>query len=459
MSGTPSPLLRSLRRLRVAFWQRRAAFWFVRALWLALLVPIGVLVGYLWFGWQAEWYDWLPLMLVIGLLALLWPVRPISLRKMAHRLDRRLGLRAGLITAFEVDMAARAAPETDNPVAQRLLQEAVTLTIDLRRQIHVFGRSFWFEMTALVAVSALLGGLLLLDALTPQLPNTATMALPPAWQEPQADQVIPPTPQLRPPPFPPQMQAQQLTPEQVQSALESLAEALRDPAITRAIAEALDRGDLAGAAAELRRLADQLGELSAETRQEVGQAMQEAAEQMGGNLPGLTEPLQSGSQALAENSLEAARQALESLAEALESLTPSPQESAQAQPQSNPPPEQSPAAPAESEGDNESPQPEAQEQPAGSGAGAGDGEGQSGDQLPEEERLAIEGQPLELESDPELEERVLQPAELTAEAGDESTQDSPFARQPLNAANRDLGPDPLAYPWEKREVIRRYFSP
>jgi hypothetical protein len=64
-----------------------------------------------------------------------------------------------------------------------------------------------------------------------------------------------------------------------------------------------------------------------------------------------------------------------------------------------------------------------------------------------------------LESDSELEDRVLQPAELDAEAGDELTDDSPFARQPLNTSTGDLGPDPLTYPWEKRDVIRRYFTP
>jgi hypothetical protein len=60
-----------------------------------------------------------------------------------------------------------------------------------------------------------------------------------------------------------------------------------------------------------------------------------------------------------------------------------------------------------------------------------------------------------------LEDRVLQPAELEAEAtaGDERTEDSPFARQSVNAASGDLGPDPLSYPWQKREVIRQYFTP
>jgi hypothetical protein len=463
---TPAPFLRSLRRLQASLWQRRVIIWFMRAIWLALLVPTAVMVGYLWFGWQVDWVNWLPLMLIIGLLGLIWAMRPLKLKKVVHRLDRRLGLRASLITAFEVDHATSTAPQPDNPVTQRLLQEAVTVSISLRRQVRSLGRGFWLETTALVAVAALLGGLLLLDALTPRLPSAAAVSLPPTWQEPQADQVIPPTPELRPPPFPPEMQAGQLSPEQLQQALEALAEALRDSALTRAIAEALDRGDLAGAAAELRRLADRLDELSEETQQEVGQALQEAAEGAGGNVPGLTGPLQSGSQALTENNLEAAREALETLADALESLQPSPQESAQAPSPGDTPAESAAQPPPGNQ--SESPQPEAQGtepgagEGAGQGEGEGEGEGENGSQPSEAERLAAEGQPLELEeleSDPELEDRVLQPAELSAEAGDQRAENSPFARQSATPSGDDLGPDPLTYPWDKREVVRRYFTP
>ena len=106
-------------------------------------------------------------------------------------------------------------------------------------------------------------------------------------------------------------------------------------------------------------------------------------------------------------------------------------------------------------------QAEPAEQPAegGEGTGEGDGEGEEQDQPTEAERLALEGQPLELDSDSEqLDEQVLQPAELDAEAGDSMTEDSPFARGSANAS-ADLGPDPLTYPWDKREIIRRYFTP
>ncbi|MCK6626346.1 MAG: hypothetical protein L6R45_14365 [Anaerolineae bacterium] len=460
---SPPPLLRSLQRLRGAFWRRRAALWLVRAVWLALLVPTLFMAGYLWLGWQPVWYYWLSPMLLVGFLALLWALRPIWLKKMAGRLDRRLGLRARLITAFEVGQAAQRTNQADNLVAQRLLQESVNILIDLRRHIRTLGRGFWLELQALIAVAALLAALLMLDALTPQLPNATVVELPASWQEPKAEAVLPPDAELFPPPFAQEPQIQQImSQEQTQQALEALADALRDQAVTRSIAEALDRGDLSGAAEGLRRLADQLGELSEQARGELGQAMQEAAESMGENAPGLTGPLQSGSNALEQNDVRAAQQALEALAEAIESAQDAPQESAQAQPEGSGQPQENSGEPQPGEGQEETQEGQnpADQPQEGQGSGAGSGEeGEGGDQpTSEEERLGVEGQPLELESDPASEERVLQPAELDAEAGDETAEDSPFARQTTHT-NGDLGPDPLAYPWQKRDVIRRYFTP
>jgi hypothetical protein len=420
------------------------------------------MAGYLWLGWQVRWYDWLIPMILIGLLSLLWSVRPIRLNKMTERLDRRLGLRARLITAYEVGHSPGGSGQVDNLVVQRLLQESTRILIDLRRHIRSFGRGFWVEMQALIAVAALLTALLMLDALSPHLPNATPVELPPSWQEPKAEAVLPPDAELFPPPFQPEPQVQQpLSQEQLEQALEALADAMRDQAVTRSIAEALDRGDLSGAAAGLRRLADQLGELSEQARGELGQSLQEAAESVGGNVPDLTEPLQSGSSALSQDNMRAAQQALEQLAEAIESIQEMPQESAQAQPQSSGQPQENSQSQSGESQEAPATENEGEQPPEGSGSGAGAGaEGEGNDQAAsEEERLALEGQPLELESDPDQEERVLQPAELDAEAGDEQTQDSPFARQPANRNPGDLGPDPLAYPWEKRDVIRRYFTP
>ena len=46
-----------------------------------------------------------------------------------------------------------------------------------------------------------------------------------------------------------------------------------------------------------------------------------------------------------------------------------------------------------------------------------------------------------------------------AEASEEQTEDAPFTKQPLTSPSQKLGADPLIYPWEKREIVRRYFTP
>lgn len=442
MTTEPFPLIRTLRRLRGAFWRRRAARGLVRSLWLALLAPTVVMAGYLWFGWQVAWFNWLTVGALVGGGALLWALRPIRLKKMAHRLDEVLGARARLITAFEVSQAASTAP---NPVADQLVRDAVNLSVTARRQVATFNRSFWLEVQALVAVAAMLGALLGIDALSANLPQATPVDLPAPLAEPRADELMPPDARLMPPPFQPPA----MSPAQTQAALQALAEALRDQAVSRGVAQAIDQGDLAGAAEALRRLADQLTGLSEEARQELGQALQQAREAVGGDAPGFSGPLQQGSEALQSGDVPAAGQALDELAETLEGITTTPQPGAEGQPPSTE------TEPAPGEGD----QPAGEQAGAGDGAGAGEeGQGEQG-LAAETERLPIDGEPLELEATTDLEDRVLQPAELDAESGAARTSDSPFARQPLNAGGDDLGADPLSYPWEQREVIKRYFTP
>ncbi|MDH3674446.1 MAG: hypothetical protein OES12_03045, partial [Anaerolineae bacterium] len=201
------PVTRTLKRLRGAFWRRRIVHWWVRALWLALLVPTIVIAGYLWRGWQIPWQIWLGVMMIVAIIAIMWPLRPINLKKMTHRVDGLLGLRAQLITAFEVSQVnpTQGTTQTDNPVVQQLVRDTVHVTIGLRRQVKPFGRGFWLEVQMLIAVAAILGAMLLFDLIRPEIPNVPPVDLPQAGQEPQADEVIPPDPRLQQPP--PQLQA------------------------------------------------------------------------------------------------------------------------------------------------------------------------------------------------------------------------------------------------------------
>jgi hypothetical protein len=408
------------------------------------------MIGYLWLGWQVPWDVWVALMALVGFCSLLWSLRPLNLRKMAHRLDKLLSLRSQLITAFEVSSAANSSAYADSPVAQQLIQDTVKQVVQLRRQITLMGHGFWLEMHALIAIAAILGALLIFDALTPNLPKATEIDLPLAGQEPRADEIIPPEPVL-PPPF-----QEPISQAQLQAALEALADALRDQAVTRAAAEAIDRGDLGGAAEELRRLADRLEGLSESAQQQLGEALQEAAENIGENVPNLSQPSAAGGNALERGNVQAAGQALEELAEALDSLDQNQVDTPQAGSDSS-------GETGETEAEQGDGGQEGGDQANGGGNGAGGGgAGEGQDELleEEEERLPIDGEPLELENDSTVEDRVLQPSELDAEPDDNRrTSDSPFARQPLNAPADDLGPDSLNYPWEKRDIVRRYFTP
>jgi hypothetical protein len=450
------PYERSLKRLQRAFWRRNVARGLLRAAWLALLVPTIAAAGELWLGWQLDLRQWAVAAVLVGLGSFFWSLRPINVRRMLRRLDNGLGLRARLMTAFEVSQTSPEADYRDNVVVQRLLREAVAITIQVRRKVRLFDFGLWLEVQTLIAVLTLFAALLVLGALGVTLPSVNPMDLPVAWQEPGADEVLVPNPQLFPPPGVPLVQMPVMDAEQAQQALQALADALRDQAIARGIAEAIDRGDLSGASEGLRRLADQLGELSRDARQGLGEALEEAAENSPREAQALRDALQAGSVALENDDLDAATEALEQLAEALESLTNPPVEAAQ-----------TPAeAPDATDAQGEDPGQDSEQSQAGDGAtgnsgstGAGEGEGPDSETLSQEERLAVEGQPLELESAAGPEEGFVQPAEANARPDSEQVVDTPFSRQSTGTAAGDLGPDPLTYPWDKRDVVRRYFTP
>jgi len=72
--------------------------------------------------------------------------------------------------------------------------------------------------------------------------------------------------------------------------------------------------------------------------------------------------------------------------------------------------------------------------------------------------FAGDGQPLVLDSDSNLTDRVLQPATQPAQPGAAQAAGAPPSRQPFNFGGAAQA-DPLAYPWDKRDIIKRYFTP
>jgi hypothetical protein len=444
--ATTSPLY-ALRQLQIRFWVRRAAFGIMRAAWIALLVPVAVMIGYLWQGWQVPWYLWVPLMLLIGLIVMLWSMRPIRMQRIVHRMDDRMALQTRLTTAYEISKAPDADEQAENPVVQGLYEETEEIADVLRDDIRVMNRAMWVEFQALIAVAAMLGALLMADALAPRLPHEASVDIPAEWQEPRASQLSSDTPPLAESIAPEEANTSPMHEEDFQKALEILADVLRDHAVTHSIADAIDKTDTQLAANNLRRLADQLDDLSPQTRLEVGGLFQEAAGKIGNIAPSISTPLQDGSDALAIDDLLAAGVAIEELARVIEQIEDDPTDIAEYKPVE--------------EEQIENPEPVELEQEEQNQQQQQSGEQQQSEQEPppEEERLSVEGEPLEIESDPETDEKVVEAADPDAEATEEEAEGTPFTRQPLISTNQELGADPLVYPWERREIVRRYFTP
>src|SRR5207302_1555952 len=121
-----------------------------------------------------------------------------------------------------------------------------------------------------------------------------------------------------PTPTPPEAEATP-RPEDIRKALEDLGDALKDQASSSQAGEALSRGDTAGAAEALRRLADQVGGLSSQAKQGLAEAMRQGAGQSGA-VPDLERALHNGAQALESGDDQAAAQALEDLAGTVDKL-------------------------------------------------------------------------------------------------------------------------------------------
>jgi hypothetical protein len=219
--------------------------------------------------------------------------------------------------------------------------------------------------------------------------------------------------------------------------------------------------------------------MSPQAQKSLGQALQGAAQAMGASAPSLTLPLQSAAAALnSGTSSGQAGQALDDLAQGLDGLAKQQKEAAGPKNEGQPKPTDSSNQDGGGQANPDTPQatpgsaPTTAPAPTVAATGtvgkadqgeleAGTQPGQKGDgmgQPTEQERLGVEGEPLDVtvdEASPPS-DHVLQPADLNAKAGDKQTTDSPFARPRGN--NEELGPDPLTYPWEKRDVIRRYFT-
>lgn len=445
-------LYRYFERLGTERWAWRGLRTILRSLWLALSVACVVMGGVLLWGWELDWRNVAAIALgvmLIGLLSMLTP--RLSPQTIARRLDRRFDLNEQLTTAVEV---ARTAPEPGSIPAQ-LLQQSARTTRGLQQTIRRRMGPPWRDLFTVLAMLLVALGMFLLSgigrpdlAFTPStLPPLAQLAeQPPQPDAPPEQQAAIPDPNGQPggtgegqKPSPGEQAVVSEQPGAVDpQTLQALADALRDQGVTRPAADALERGDLSGAAQELRELADNADQLSDDTRRDIADSLRDAADQIGERDPGLAQELRESADQIEQGDQTA--EGLEQLADAIEQLGNGDTAADQPQP-----------------GQEGQPSEQGQEGQADGGSGGAPGNAPSAQQrpAPEAERLNVDGQTVTLESKGTGQSGNGNNRRPSATVGNGSGNN----RSGQSGASGTSGPDPLRVPLDERDVVQDYFTP
>jgi len=404
-----------------------------RAFWLGAGTIIAARLLTLWLGWPwsaATWYL-IGAAVWVGLFVIMagWP---ISLRGVTRRMDRRLGMRDQISTAYEI---SRRGPQ--NPLEKRLLDNAQDLLGQANQRLWRSPAVPWVDLEVSALAIALLVALLVAPGLfNPPLVFDDDASLPPLAAEPQV-----PMPGLSPQlgeggsPFGGAGEegsggAGGLDSLAAQEALDALGEALGGNSVTQLAAAALAQGDAEGAAQELRELADASEDISPETQQQLAESLREAASEVQDSAPEAAQEMLEAAQALQSADPGEAASGLESLAQLIEDL---------------------------SEAQDNSEGADTLEGGQQGGVGANGGREQSGsgsiERLPSEE-----GEAMELpQGDENIDEAgVLMPP--SHEVDPSGQQGTPLTQTGAQDGAVGQISDPLNYPWRLRGVVQRYFS-
>lgn len=425
-----------LDRLASDRWARRGVRVLLRASTLALSLVCLALGIHILTGLPLRW-SWVgaaALFCIAG--GALLVLRPrMSALEAARRLDRRFRLGEQLSTALEIGPRAEG-------VGAYLHEQARRTIAQVRRQVIARQRFPWAELALVLALALLLAGLVVLSGIRPRLPDALAEPLPPLATAPDPNERFPEEP-FQPPAGNQQIPGEAAFPGPGDvAAAAALADALRDQSVTRPAAEALDRGDVAGAASSLRELADQADQLSRDAREDLAEALREAAEQIEQTNPGLADQVRQSADGLEQGPQEAA-QALENLAGVVEQLGQGQQGQAQGQDQGQ----------GQGEGQQQS---QAQSQ-GGGGAGQGTLPGEQRERQGAD-RLGVEGVPLELESEGEGDTPTEGDPDGPASAGGTSGSGD-FSPGSQSGDPVEIGDDPLRIPADLRDVVQDYFTP
>jgi hypothetical protein len=461
-------LIQHLNQLSTDRWARQGVRTLLRAAVLATSIWCIGLGGQLLWGWpfRPDLLGALALAMIgIGVLLLLRP--KLSPQQAARRLDRRFHLDEQLATAIEV--AATKPPA--GSIGARLVAQSGNTARLLRQRIARRQRPPWNELITLLALLPVALGLFILSGIGNLDLDGGALPLPPlaTAQDPAQQFADQPPPNQQAPVLVPGAGAPAPGAAQPAAAgqpsavgdprtLEALAEALRDQGATRSAAEALDRGDLGAAAQRLRELADQAEQLSQDARNDLADALREAAGQIASNDPALADQLRQSADGLEEGG-QAASEALDDLAQAIEGLQNS-QPSASGGNQGQPGQADQGSQPGSPESQSGEQSGEGDQGQGGGGApsGPGAGNGSAGEQRSAQpsERLGVPGQPVPLEADG--------PGAIPAEPSDRQPTTSEIVPGTTGGdASSDrrvqTGADPLRVPLDERDVVQEYFQP
>jgi hypothetical protein len=407
-----------------------------------------------------------------GVLLLLRP--KLSPQQAARRLDRRFHLDEQLATAIEV--AATKPPP--GSVGARLVAQSGNTARLLRHRIARRQRPPWNELITLLALLPVAVGLFILSGIGNLNLDGSALPLPPlaTVQDPAEQFTDQPPPDVQSPALIPGEGAQapgagtqpgsagqsgtagQPGATGDQGTIEELADALRDQGATRSAADALDQGDLGGAAQQLRELADQAGQLSPDARNDLADALRDAAERIAPRNPALADQLRRSADGLEEGG-QAASEALDDLAQAIDDLQNGQQSGAAGdQGQAGQGNQGDQSGNADGQAGEQSGE-AGQNDAAGQGGGPGGaGNGSTGEQRSGQpsERLGVPGQPVPLEAEG--------PGAVPAEPSDRQPTTSeivPGTTGGETSSDRrvETGADPLRVPLDERDVVQEYFQP
>lgn len=267
-------------------WLQRALTIVARSCWLGLLAGCLWLLVELAGGPELTVKPLILLAVALALPGLIFAAlsRPTR-HQVARMLDRSFHLHERLSTA--VENLGKAVPRNGERASVVYLQmaDAANVVTELRRHAAFRVRPPVRELVLAVATGLLLASLYFMRGVGGEIPDAGSVAVPrfvPAMerfeQQAQAEAAAEVDPQNVPTVSDVEQTAHRSN--EARQDLDRLGEALDDHSVTRAAAEAIERGDYEAAANELRDLSARADELSPSAREGLAQDLEEAASQM-----------------------------------------------------------------------------------------------------------------------------------------------------------------------------------